>query len=463
MKNLKVVLSVFAAVVLCCISLLIYFLVRPSELVDSGLSYSESTHYIANPGAGFYFTYPVKLKNNNNEDVKTWIFSRLGDRKYSLMHLRVDIGDFSANASGADRDISPQALDLINQIFTHAKNANIEIIFRMAYSWPDGAYVNAEPSLPWMKRHIEQMGELLSNHPDTLAAIETGMLGPWGEQHSTAAVTPDNLYEITKAWLNATPSLTTTVSLRRPSYFLHWYNRHYNTNIDIGNIDKIPPSEKGTPEYRVGVFNDGILGHGSDSGTFSNREKEILWLGNQAQHTLYGGEAVIGASFAQLEVEGFKKNLSYLNIEHYIGLIAEWRNSQYDGDDDLYKSKTQLEFMENHLGYRFVLRDSKISQNVKTGQKLVFKGKIENIGFAPLIIDTKTSITLVDSDGTVTSFNVTFNPNDGDYDITLKPESLPKGNYTAYMCFSNGIEFANDPNNFCSDIKGNKLGNFTII
>ena len=43
-----------------------------------------------------------------------------------------------------------------------------------------------------MEKHIKQLGSILDKHYHTLIAIEAGMLGPWGEMHSSDIATDEN-------------------------------------------------------------------------------------------------------------------------------------------------------------------------------------------------------------------------------------------------------------------------------
>ena len=59
-------------------------------------------------------------------------------------------------------------------------------------------------------------------------------------------------------------------------------------NIKISQIGsyKIKANSKA---YRLGIFNDGYLGSETDTGTYTNRKKEVKWLAKQTAHLhLYG-------------------------------------------------------------------------------------------------------------------------------------------------------------------------------
>lgn len=444
-------------------------------LSDSGLDYTESTDILDNFGRGFYFTVGEKLKASGNGSVKSaHIAGQKGTSR--ILHLRLGLEAFSSNAGGTDRDMSEDALRFISDYMAAARDNGMGVILRLSYDldgvW-SGKYHESEPPLALMLRHIEQAGEVLKNYAGVLLAVESGMLGPWGEQHSTAAAAnTSNYYQIVQKWLDSVPFVT--VSVRRPLYFVYWYNQKYNTSFTIATIDQIPATSRGTDEYRVGVYNDGYLGSNTDLGTYSNREKETTWLKNQASHTFFGGEAVADSggniigefnNAAFLETEGFITHTSYLNVEWNYNLIAKWEENIYNGSDPIYKSKTtELHYIKNHLGYRFVLRESLLSGSAKQGGLFRLKGKVENVGFAPILVSTAAKIIGVHEGGNYSfEASVQFDLNSLFYDISVNlPHDIIAGNYTVYIAFTHGIAFANNGGIYNSALGANKLGNFKV-
>ena len=155
------------------------------------------------------------------------------------------------------------------------------------------------------------------------------------------------------------------VTVRRPLYFTYWLNKQYLLDLSVDDLVDFD-SSKYANATRVGVYNDGYLGSSSDLGTFTNREAEIVFIGNQAQNTYYGGEVVadkntgsIGEynSVLYLEKEGFITHTSYLNIDwNYEYVISKWQSNTYKGSDLTYKNKaTEFTFVNNRLGYRHLV------------------------------------------------------------------------------------------------------------
>jgi hypothetical protein len=155
--------------------------------------------------------------------------------------------------------------------------------------------------------------------------------------------------------------------------------------------------------YRVGMFNDGYLGTQYDYGTWGAdcktsicREEGVAWLEKYSVNTPYGGEALTTANGYQvintpefLAYEGFRTHTSYLNIQWNNNLIDSWKKSlfkkkDFDYDPAKVDSLTGFKFINDHLGYRFVLRESWLTDTV--GADGVFRAKlrIQNVGFGNL-------------------------------------------------------------------------------
>lgn len=319
-------------------------------------------------------------------------------------------------------------------------------------------------------RHIEQIGSVIKNHSDVLTAVEVGMIGPWGEMHSSAIATKDNFNALIAAWLKNTDG-TTPILARRPRMIADYLG------INVKELgDRI--AQKDTDEYRLGVFNDGYLGSANDLGTYVNRDIEVKWLSNQAAHTPFGGEVTIPGSeynkinFAAYEM--FLTHTSYLNELWNDKVIAEWKNTIYDekaGTDNKYYGKTAYEYIRDHMGYRFTISD--IALPIKPDKNIKIKFNITNDGFGNLLKNKTCELLFVGKDKTYIS-PININPvqwytgNTYTIESTVNPV-LSSGEYTVYLRMRAPqqsdiprycVAFANGRYNF--DIQANELGTISI-
>jgi hypothetical protein len=198
----------------------------------------------------------------------------------------------------------------------------------------------------------------------------------------------------------------------------------------------------------VGVFNDGYLGSDTDLGTYRNREIETAWLNKQAETTLFGGEVTIpGSEFNKINYaakEMFTTHTAYMNLYWNNKVIDEWKTALYTkecGDDELYYGKTAFEYIQNHLGYRFVLRKSDITKEVKKGEELSVSGTVENVGFGNAVKNKITELILKNEDKDEKYiFNMDIDvtkwlsrtKNEYLYKMNI-PQDFPSGRYMVYL------------------------------
>lgn len=392
-------------------------------------TYVETTDEIVNPAAGFYKAFTVKLTRGSNYEPVSEYTINYYSQDFGLYHILFDIADFSANAGGADAEIDASALSVADKLFGYLRKCKKGAIVRFDYNRAGtqvgGKYVEAEPSLDLVLKHIENVSTVISKYSDVILGIESGMLGPWGEQHSTtlASSGANTYYRLVQTWLDNTPN-TMGITVRRPLYFSYWANVKFSLNMSVSDLANFDVSSYSQAE-RVGMYNDGYLGSSSDLGTFTDRAPETAFIGKQAERTYYGGELVADSqtgllgeynSVSYLETEGFVTHTSYLNIDWNYNVFNEYKKRTYNGADELYKGKTsEFTFVKNRLGYRFYLSQSKDAV-IDAQNKVSLSFTIANAGFSRILCPTRSK--LVFTDGTNTS-----DPIDCDVDLSQIPSA----------------------------------------
>ena len=504
----------------------------------------ESTASIPNPGRGWHYPFEVLLPKNP-ASVPAWHLTAIANNSssYKIFQLRVNLVRFSAAGAEAylahqdtqmiqisdlegtvDAELSQAALDYLEQYFIAARTHKVGLIVRFGYLWPWDEiplYIGVEPAdFDLIMRHIEQISELLNKYPDVVLAIESGMLGQWGEQHSTQLAlgwcgicdrcavhnyyncldriagdqrARQNFFAVIQKWLDSTRDILpdVTISVRRPAIFVGWYNLRYATSYTAAEIHQMPVSQPGTDEYRIGVWNDSYLANETDSGTYSARDvsyyanlrtESLEWLERQGRHTYFGGEygwTIFDEPYhkiAYMENEARLTHTTYLRGPVWMGgLLEYWRDNTYYGADPVYYGKTsELQFIENRMGYRFVMRSSQLSSSVNAGGNLILAGTIENVGFAPMLFTASASVLLV-NDETMLEFPVDLDLNSDDRDIDVfrefnitinLPSDLESSSYEVYLKFTsdkNGepIALANI-DMYDSTLKANEIGVITV-
>lgn len=401
-----------------------------------GKAHLETLNVIDNPDQGFYRPSFVALSADGAKASKP-IYD-----DFTLYHLRVDISAFSAAAGGSDGPITQAALDGLEDVIEFYEERGRSVILRLAYDKNYGGKKDQEPSVELMTEHISAVSAVLNRHTDALTAVEVGMVGPWGEMHSSKLATPEVITALADAYLTALDERP--VLVRTPKMIYDYLG------ITVNDLDGyVEPDGR---SKRLGLFNDGYLGSANDLGTYTDRAKETEFLAKRGGLP-YGGEVVVpGSEFHDIDKctpEMFLMGLSYLNYEWNNDVVQKkWKNSKYTkkcGGDSLYYGQSAFTYIRNRLGYRFVLEGAELEE--KDGG-LNVSAKIKNVGFGELTRVKTADLLLVGADSGVAASLSLGEWTGGDIDKELDASGLASGEYKAYIKVHSGgkypIRFANE-------------------
>ena len=394
-------------------ALAIAFLQAPvlaAGLVKWNIDTTDAMKTLSNYDRGFYTPQVLHLKPSGGSPI---------EKPYGkLLHLRAEISEFSSHAWlgidttggkndttwGKNQDLTEDALNVLQTTFDNIRTNKGFVIVRICYDpWYNGRS-NVTPDHEWVLKHVKQLAPVLSKNTDVIVALEMGMHGAYGEMHSDTNITYDRVAEAVNLMLRNTPP-ELKILTRTGNYsakVLGFDNWGVDFHIDGEKFAEIAKA-KGDTMYRVGMFNDGYLGTQYDYGTWGAdcntsicREEGVAWLEKYGINTPYGGEALTTAKDYQvintpefLSYEGFRTHTSYLNIQWNNNLIDSWKKTlfnikDFDYDFERVDSLTGFKYINDHLGYRFVLRESWVTDTV--GADGIFKAKvrIQNVGFGNL-------------------------------------------------------------------------------
>ena len=382
------------------------------ELVTSDISFTESVETIANPGAGYTNTPWYRLAPGEYKPI---------DPQGSIVLFFIYIGAYSSGANGTrtegadyvpgqDYELDESFFRSLRESFENCRKNGSMISMRFRYD--ENGYDDPEPSsFDMVLRHIEQIKEsgLLEEYSDIIAYVETGMVGKWGEQHGGKYTSLDYKAQVLDAFVKAVPE-PIPVTVRTPDTFAKWLGIERSQLADeewlSGQELTEEQSYRLSQAYRVGLYTDGYMGSNSDLGTFADRETETAWLSRQCLTSYYGGEFSGNLSFAQqydtylpenAVPEMYRTHLSYINCNIF-SLYKDYTfGEEYSVpgvDNFAYYGQTVFQFIRDHLGYRFVLRDAKTSGSVPQGGDLTVELSVENTGFASPIPKVSASLIL---------------------------------------------------------------------
>ena len=397
---------VFAALALA----LLHAPLFAAGLVKRDIDTTDAMTTLGNYDRGFYTPQVLHLKPSGGKPIE--------NPSSKLLHLRAEISEFSSHAWlgidttggkkdttwGKSQDLTEDALNVLQQTFDNIRANKGFVVVRICYDpWYNGRS-NVTPEHEWVLKHVAQLAPVLSKNTDVIVALEMGMHGAYGEMHSDTNITYDRVAEAVNLMLRNTPP-ELKILTRTGNYsakVLGFDNWGVDFNIDGDKFKEIAAA-KGDTMYRVGMFNDGYLGTQYDYGTWGAdcntsicREEGVAWLEKYGINTPYGGEALTTASGYQvintpefLAYEGFRTHTSYLNIQWNYNLINSWKatlfkQKDFDYDPARVDSLTGFKYINDHLGYRFVLRESWLSDTVGDDNMLRAKLRIQNVGFGNL-------------------------------------------------------------------------------
>lgn len=176
------------------------------------------------------------------------------------------------------------------------------------------------------------------------------------------------------------------------------------------------------------------------------------------------------------------------------GYTASWKWMGYDDfifdeeldsklgvscDNSAFYGQTVWQFMRAHLGYRFVLRSSAMSEASEAGGTLNMKFSVENTGFSETPKDKEVEVLLSNGDITYT-YTTDINArdwasaslNEESLELTL-PETMPGGDWNVYLRISElnddaiydtlyCTKFANAELQYDAELNANYMGTVAI-
>lgn len=455
------------------------------ELVDSGIDYTESTETINNPGAGY--TSPL------------WYTCKPGDTPVknptgNLVLMLINIGAFSSGVNGTtddegnytegvDYDLDEAFFEGLRGTLENCRTNGCTVAIRFRYD--ELGKNNPEPAtFDQVLNHISQIEEngVLEDYKDLIMYVESGFVGCWGEQHGGKYTSTEYKAQLLDAMLKAVPK-EIPVTVRTANIFSKWAGIENSELADW-------VSEPGSDAARVCLYNDGYMGSDSDLGTFINREIETTWIGNQATTSYYGGEFSGNLEWAQKYdtylpenaiPEMYKTHLSYINSNVYQLYKDYTFGEAYDVenvDNSAYYGETVFKFIRDHIGYRFVLRDSELSAEVGQGEVLTVDMSVENTGFANPIREQRAEL-ILERDGNYIITDVDVDTRQWrscattDTYLEMKlPGGIDAGEWNVYMRLSVGndgitdgykrsVHFANN-GTWNGSLGANYIGSFTV-
>ena len=445
----------------------------------------EATGNLDRPECGWYQLYAYTLQPDTHLD-DSKLYVTISDGKgYSY---RLALLEFNLSAY-ADKELDAAAKANIERVFQTFASTKMKLIIRFLYDWDGNGLAHEPEQISFIKRHMEQAGEILNEYKNQIYTTQGIFIGSWAEMHGSKFMSAEDMTSLLLTFAKSTdPSIF--LSVRTPA--------HYHTVFEqIENYPEKYAEYQVTSEElkkRLGLFNDGLFGSYSDLGTYQSvdavssdfeklqkRARELSFQQELCQTVPNGGETVGGnelSSGASAVADLAKMHISYLNHIYDLKVIDRWKEETIEETGNVYDEKTYYEYITDHMGARFVLSDCEV--NYRTFQSGDATGTltITNTGFSNLYTEKNFSLRLIHNEtknetvildskdfseelktnhwmtGTETKIPFSFSPfdfEDGEYDLVAM---LTDPDTEDEISFANNCDHA--------DTGGSVLGTLTI-
>lgn len=464
-------------------------------------NYDSPVRIIYNPDMGFYSAETITVQADGSVNKTSVGRADFLDEKgnydpnanFNLIHLKVDISEC--------KNLSHLDLSEIDTLLSNLEKAEQTAVIRFAYDKEyKGNKSDVEPEdFSTILNHIEDICSLLKKHTKVLTALECGILGPWGEMHTTdfaekamptgdftetlKSISPElnpsieageseikkgYIVLIMEKFLSCLEDTELPFLVRQPNFIYNYLKCCENLDFDGENVpSSYTPAGK---TKKLGIYNDGYLGSKGDTGTFRiDREEEIRFLEPFTNHTPYGGELIGDYSLSESAEQLKNVHLSFINI----GWNADVLGNLDEKSANYTQGTTIFKYILTHMGYRYLVTDSSIKK--ASDSALEVSLSLENEGFAALPYHrTKYfKVYFVKKDQEAAEENAISAKASGTFtgemtsiscSVTL-PSSLESGEYDLYLkiCDSDGkypLRLANE-DIWSESLKANKIGGFS--
>ena len=435
--------------------LLIFLIMAPTK--SKAILEEESMEVLRNPDRGFYKLVQIEL-NKGKEDFNSFKGEIKNiakeDTDVSLISFQLNLKQYVAS----NLDLTDNKIEEINQYFSIMRENGYQVIFRVVYDSKGDK--NPEPDFQTILRHIEQLKSVYEKNEDIIFVVEAGYLGSYGEWHDGKYdKDKEKRNQVVNKLLKCIPE-SIQISLRKPSYI----EDYIGNNQTVKKINAFSNDEIA----RLGLHNDGYLASETDLGTYnkSEREESLLWQGKQTLYTLFGGECQnkdsIYTNLNNAIVDMEIRHCTYMNKTYDREVKEKWKKEIYTNKNSVYQGENGYKYIENHLGYRLVIRDVDM---ICTKRKINIGINIENVGFGNIIRKKQLGFFLKNENNQYyieSDIDIRKQLNEKMYELTIA-EELPKnvkiGEYEVYLKIEEPYESLKNNNYYSIKLANNNVWN----
>lgn len=343
------------------------------------VTFAPSQDVFFNPERGFWVFGMMKDSTNYNS---------IRSKGYSLCYANIVLDSFRQS------NISQSKLNELQRAFDRMRAAGVKGIVRITY---DNTSAGNDASLQWMEIHLAQLQPLFLDNLDMIAFFQAGMIGAWGEWHTSSHNHHSDPKPVWNLLLTYLPP-ERSIAVRTPRF----------VNL-LEGLDTQPLTSQeafsGSGRARIAHHNDCWLASMTDMGTYDNysviRRQEKEQIVQHSRYTPWGGETCAQTqyttcSFATNDAARF--HATYMHAGYHPDAIAQL-TSQGCWETDFAKK----------LGYRFQLIDAVIPEKLKKSRQFQVSINLKNVGWAPMYNERPVFLRMFSGTTIIAEFPLTDN------------------------------------------------------
>lgn len=393
--------------------------------------YTESTEFLPNPYMGFYHIYGYTLADDIIYDNPESIPNLPGPDDTAgerLALIQVNLLNYR------NRPLTDAALSQLDYILSAWSATDYSLLLRFIYDW-NGTAQNTEPQeIAVILRHMEQTASVYNRYAEHIFSLQGLFTGNYGEMNNTGYGSTEDMQALA-AKLAETADPSVYLAVRTPG--------QWRSITEAGSYEELAALPDSPYLHRLGLYNDGMLGSDTDTGTYMDglsREEELAFQDRLCLTVPNGGEVIHDNPYNDLENaigDMGRMHVSYLNSAYDASVLDKWKNTVYTGPGP-FNGISGYDYIRCHMGYRFVLRSSEILRDYDLMQSFL-RVTVENIGFSGSYRSFSFCLTVLNTE---TGETVLSSP-EGDssclpggetavFELPLTMETLSAGTYQLY-------------------------------
>jgi hypothetical protein len=329
-----------------------------------------------------------------------------------------------------DKPISDEKLNDLDKALARLRKRGLKTLLRFAYARNPQKKVK---TMPMIQEHLEQLEPIIIKNSDVIFVFQAGFLGTWGEWHNqreTSQKVHAECAGMVDKILDILPGEKSTQV--RVSCFKRWILKEGSTG-SFSVLDK-KSANNDSIISRIGFHNDGFLADDDDGGTWpagsTPENPDFEYWTNESPYVPVDGELFWGdqggiidgfAAAVRMRLHHFSSFSlahSYSEREGKPYSIDNWMvtpitleqvekarlpvsNGYFEDSRGRTVSRTQFEYIMDHLGYRLELCQACFQDSLKNEQIFSLKVELINRGFAAPQNPRPVKLLLIGSDDNV--------------------------------------------------------------